>query len=38
METKQGTVVILSPAASSFDMFTNYAERGDAFITAVEAL
>jgi UDP-N-acetylmuramoylalanine--D-glutamate ligase len=33
-----GDVVLLSPAAASFDMFTDYAERGDAFRSAVEAL
>ncbi len=33
-----GSVVILSPAASSFDMFTSYANRGDQFATAVQAL
>lgn len=33
-----GGVVILSPASASFDMFTNYADRGGQFIAAVEAL
>lgn len=33
-----GSVVILSPAASSFDMFKNYADRGDQFATAVKGL
>ncbi len=32
------SVVILSPAASSFDMFKSYADRGDQFASAVEAL
>jgi UDP-N-acetylmuramoylalanine--D-glutamate ligase len=33
-----GDVVILSPAAASFDMFKNYQDRGQQFIDAVEAL
>jgi UDP-N-acetylmuramoylalanine--D-glutamate ligase len=33
-----GEVVLLSPAAASFDMFTDYAARGDAFRRAVAEL
>jgi UDP-N-acetylmuramoylalanine--D-glutamate ligase len=33
-----GDIVLLSPGCSSFDMYDNYAQRGDAFCRAVENL
>jgi UDP-N-acetylmuramoylalanine--D-glutamate ligase len=35
---QSGDAVLLSPACSSFDMFKNYAERGDRFVQAVQKL
>jgi len=35
---KPGSVVLLSPSAASFGLFKNYADRGDQFIAAVNAL
>lgn len=36
--TPKGGVVILSPAAASFDMFKNYKDRGNQFKSALESL
>jgi UDP-N-acetylmuramoylalanine--D-glutamate ligase len=33
-----GDAVLLSPACSSFDMFRDYKDRGDAFVRAVREL
>jgi UDP-N-acetylmuramoylalanine--D-glutamate ligase len=35
---KRRDIVILSPSCASFGMFSNYVDRGDQFIAAVEAL
>jgi UDP-N-acetylmuramoylalanine--D-glutamate ligase len=37
-QAASGDVVLLAPGCSSFDMYANYAERGQAFCTAVEKL
>lgn len=35
---ESGDIVILSPAAASFDMFKNYQDRGEQFVAAVNSL
>ncbi|RYC73223.1 UDP-N-acetylmuramoylalanine--D-glutamate ligase [Candidatus Nanosynsacchari sp. TM7_ANC_38.39_G1_1] len=37
-QAQSGDVVILSPAAASFDMFKSYNDRGEQFVAAVENL
>ena len=37
-EAKSGDTVLFSPACSSFDMFKDYAERGEYFISLVKNL
>jgi len=36
--SKSGDTVLFSPGCASFDLFDNYAQRGDAFVKAVECL
>ncbi|MFA7685986.1 MAG: UDP-N-acetylmuramoyl-L-alanine--D-glutamate ligase [Candidatus Gracilibacteria bacterium] len=38
MEAEEGWVVVMSPAAASFDMFKNYKERGEKFKEIVKIL
>ncbi|MBQ8684870.1 MAG: UDP-N-acetylmuramoyl-L-alanine--D-glutamate ligase [Clostridia bacterium] len=38
MLAKRGQTVLLSPASASFDEFTSYEERGDAFVEIVRSL
>ena len=35
---RDGDTVLLSPSCASFDMFKGFADRGDSFVDAVEAL
>jgi UDP-N-acetylmuramoylalanine--D-glutamate ligase len=35
---ESGDIVLLSPACASFDMFSGFPARGDAFVDAVDSL
>ncbi len=37
-QAEEGGVVVMSPAAASFDMFENYKERGKVFASLVKKL
>jgi UDP-N-acetylmuramoylalanine--D-glutamate ligase len=37
-KARPGGIVLLAPACSSFDMFVDYADRGDQFRAAVKSL
>jgi UDP-N-acetylmuramoylalanine--D-glutamate ligase len=36
-QASSGDVVLLAPACASFDQFSSFEERGDAFVAAVKA-
>ncbi len=37
-ETRKGSVCLLSPAAASYDMFTNFAHRGEVYKNAIRSM
>ena len=37
-ESKEGDIILLSPASASFDQFKNFEERGDFFVSVVKEL
>ena len=37
-EAKEGETILLAPAAASFDQFSSFEERGEAFVSEIKNL